>query len=589
MTTRFIKRDPDKGYIDTWLYVPKSYVNVTATQSALTFVLRDKRTERDRVLALYREAPHHLLLPRAFWDPATLTFPVVDCRPRSYEHIDFKSRIQLDYRMKELSGKKVLVPTGDDVQRRSIAALQRSMGGTLQLACGKGKTVIALQKIAEDKVPAIILLDNHSLLSQWRDDIEEFLEVPGGVGMVGDGKFDWEGRGIVLATYHTIATRADDLPSGFTRRFGNVFWDEGHHANAPMFSRSCTVFYGNRYSLTATPEREDGLHIIAQFHIGQVLYKDLKQMMKARFVFKWTGLALDLTNVDVNRAVVDVTGEVHNSKVTSFLAGHLPHLQILFQDAIDAVAAGRKVLVLTDSVAEAANLTALWTRGWGTPLYSDIPIPTAAELKLTTEPVLLSEAEADKLKVKITSYWKTVSKARRPLGQALETEVNKAMVQWAQHRAGMKVRAELGRRQREFIRALVEEESSAGIMTYEVPPEEHQRFLRERQIIFAITKYGKEALDCPPLDTILVSSLFSARPGLQQLMGRPTRPAPGKKTPTVVFYVHTIGQHIGMSKKLQKHLRSWPLDESGPFDYELLNYPEVTSCKIRSLKEAFGS
>lgn len=582
-----VRRDPDKAYIDTWLSVPKSYVNVDAMKSALTYEKKDRYSEEEETLILWKETSTHMLVPRAFWDPTTLPFPTIDCRPLSYARVEITSTIHLDHRIKEVNGEKVLAPTGEDTQRKALAALQEAPGGTLQLSCGRGKTVIALEKIVRDGVPAIIVLDNTSLLGQWRGDIEEFLDVPDGVGLVASGKFDWK-KPIVLATYQTLAARAHKFPPEFRRWFGNIFFDEGHHINAPTFSRCCDIFYGNRYQLTATPEREDGLHIIAQYHLGPVLYKDLRPLMTPRFIFKWTGLKLDTDDDSVNKAVVDVTGEIHNSKVTSYLAKHPAHLQIMFQDGIDAVTAGRKVLALTNSVAEAVNLMTLWTRGWGTPLYSDIPIPTASELNLDVEPELLADSRAKALKKKIESFWRTVSGGKRGTDR-LEDEINKHMHAWDKHRAGMRVEAELKKRQRAFIRDLLQETSGAGLMTYEVPEEDRQKFLEKRPIIYAITKYGKEGLDCVSLDTVLVSSLFSSRPGLQQLMGRPTRPAPGKKTPTVVFYVHTIGQHIGMSRNLQKHLRSWPVDEGGPYEYELLHYPEVTACRLTSLKEAFGS
>jgi hypothetical protein len=69
-------------------------------------------------------------------------------------------------------------------------------------------------------------------------------------------------------------------------------------------------------------------------------------------------------------------------------------------------------------------------------------------------------------------------------------------------------------------------------------------------------------------------------------MGRPTRPKAGKK-PIVGFYVDNIGHCHGMAQKLQKHLREWPHEESGPFDYELIGYPKVKACTT-TLKTAFG-
>lgn len=579
---KLIRRDPSKGYLDRLLWVPRQFINVTATQSALSFLFTDGYTGKQEVLYLWEETDFHLGVPRAFWEPGTLMFDVVDCRPRSYEYIDFKSRIKLDHRPSPRNGKTVLLPTGDNVQRLSIQALNEAMGGVLQLACGKGKTVVALENIAREKVPALIVLDNTNLLHQWEDDIREFLDVPGGVGFLMSGKDDWAGRGIVLATYQTLYARAQKFSEEFKRRWGAVYFDEGHHVNAPTYSISVSLFYGKRFSLTATPERDDGQHIIADFHIGRVLHKDLKPTMIPTIVFKWTGLELNILDPSVASAVMDVNQEIHMSKVKSYFGQWRDRMWMLMQNAIDAMQAGRKVLLLSDSVNEVVNLMTMWTRGPHARLITDIPYPTPAELGETLVPLPLEKKEADKLKKRITKAWKTGGQANNP------RYINDALYEWQRFLVHRKLENEYKSRRRAFVKKLINEPSTAGLMTYGVPPKQRQKFLDDRQVVFAITKYGKEGLDCPDLDTILVSSLFSSRNPLQQLMGRPTRPQADKRQPLIVFFVDHVGQCIGMAEKLQKHLRNWPHEEGGPYKFELLDYPRTKSCKISSLKEAFG-
>src|SRR5208282_1369644 len=119
-------------------------------------------------LTLFKETDHHLLVPREFWDPKNFTFPVLDCRPKRYAKVDIRSRIQLDTRVE--GGRHI--PTGDSVQQEAMNALLLYRGGVLQLACGKGKTVVALDLIARRAVPAIIVLDTTQLMHQWTDAIE---------------------------------------------------------------------------------------------------------------------------------------------------------------------------------------------------------------------------------------------------------------------------------------------------------------------------------------------------------------------------------------------------------------------------------
>ena len=596
---KLIQRSPELGYLDNWLWVPKKWVNVNSLMKSLSFAFTDSYTGNQKVLYLWRDAPHHLLVPRMLWKTSQLTFEVVDCRPQSFKHVPFKSHIKLDHRRSDVNGTEQLTPTGDNVQQISIAAMQAAMGGVLQLACGKGKTCIALEHIARCQVPALVVVDNTNLLYQWEREIEALLEVPGGIGYLMGGKDDWEGRGIVLATYQTLGARADGMPESLRRYFGGAYYDEGHHASAPVFSKGVSIIYGRRYSLTATPERDDGQHIISDLHIGPVMHKDLQPMMKPQIFFYWTGLELDMTDPRVINGCYDVNGELHLSKIRSYLGTWRERMWLLMNQVIEAVAHKRKILLLSDSVAEVVNLMTMWTRGATTFLYSDIPRPTPLEVGATIRPVDLGIKEGQRVKDFILKTWTMVNEnkldfavlndsVRMTKGRVNLDRLQTFMEQWQHYAVHRRIEAELSHRQRTFIDKLIKEKSSAGLMTYGVAPRTRQRFLDECQVVFAITKYGKEGLDCEELDTVLVSSIFSSKNGLQQLKGRPTRPKPGKKLPTIVLFVDAIGQMRGMEQKLMRHLRQWPHDEGGPYDFELINYPKVTACKTSTLSQAFG-
>jgi len=570
---KIIRRKPDKGYIDTHLWVPKSFVDVEGTKSALTHTITDSYTNNQRYLYLYKETADHLLLPRSFWDVGTLPFPVVDCRPRSYEFVDFESRVELDHKLDVVDDKCMLLPTGKDVQRKSIDALINNPGGVLQLGCGTGKTVIALHKIALGRVPALVMLDNTNLLYQWAQEAEKFLTIPGGIGFIEAGKKQWK-HGLVLATYHSIANWSDTMPEEIRRWFGQIFWDEGHHVSAPVFAKSADLFYGNRYALTATPERDDGMHVICDLHVGPVLHKDLTPPMKATVAFKHTGLRLDVRDPRVHSQVVDSNGEIHLSRVYSFFGQWLTRLMMIIDTCHQSIRAGRKIMVLSNSVDEVVNLMALWVHGDKSALYTDIPIPSPAEVGESLTPYMMSSREHKK-------YEKKKSKLERQLAKAnliqsdrttLQAELQLIEQLFQQVEVHSKIQNELKRRQKAYVQKLLEADCSAGFLTYGVPPKVRQAYTKNKSVVFAVTKYGKEGLDCPDLDTVIVSSLFSSRNGLQQLIGRPTRPQPGKKQPLILMLVDEVGQCIGMSKKLMTHLRAWPIEEGGPYEPILVDY-----------------
>lgn len=557
-------RRPDTGYIDNNLWVPKNAVNVEGAKRALTFQFSDKR--EIVLLTLYKEAEHHLIVPREFWQTGDFQFPIVDCRPRRYQRVDIRSNIQLDYTLEH----GALVPTGDHVQEEAMARLLKTRGGILQLACGKGKTVVALDYIARRGVPAIIILDTTQLMEQWQSAIERFLDVPGGVGLIQGDVFDWQ-KPIVLATYHTLAARAATMPEHVRRWFGVAVWDEAHHVAAPMFSRSADLFYGVRLGLTATPDRDDGMHVVYNFHLGPVFYKNLTQDLTPRIYFVWTGTGLNMEDPAVKLACNDVNGEMHIGKV----AGHLGRVPARIDKVLDqvrqAVAADRKVIILSKSVDALVNMLTVWN-GQRPDLISDIMFPTASEVNELVPPCELSDAQIESLH----KQWHILDKStagKNPL--VVQTDLHKkALIEQAleAHRVFKKCETLWNKLRAHYLKELLAQPSNAGLMIRKVSAKVRAKLLKERQVTFAIAKYGREGLDEPSLNTIIVNEPLSSRNSLQQLMGRVLRKNGTDIERVVVFLEDDIGPFIGMCKILRKHLSEWPADEGGPFEYENIGY-----------------
>lgn len=592
---KIVRRDPNKGYLDSWLWVPKQFVQIQGTKNALTWYFPDEHSGTVRVVQLFQETDHHLLLPRKFWKASALPFPVVDCCPKSFKRSPVTSRIQLDHKKDRRSGK--IIPTGKDIQQKAINAMLKEQGGILQLQCGLGKTIVFLHLISLLKVPALIIVDTTTLLNQWLEEIEWALNVPGGVGIIKAEKFDWD-RWVVIATYQTLAarSRAGDFPEEVRRHFGVVAWDEGHHIAAPTYADGAHLFYGQRYALTATPDRDDGLNVIYSFHIGPVIYKNLSQDLKPLVLFRWTGCELDHT-VPINE-VLDRSSQIHRSKLAVWYGKWIQRLAIILNDAKEAIEKKRKVLVLSNSIDEAVNLFAIWTRGYPTKLYTDISEPAPLEVGESLSPIYLKGKEEKKILKKLEEAEKALDNtakrlrssilhpARRPNVEkkknGLVSMISELQQTLKQNEIGKRVKKELRRRQREYLEELNAEAKTAGIMIYKMKPEKLKDFHASKRIVFASVKYGKEALDDIALDTVMVSMPFSSKNGMQQLMGRPSRADSLKQQPLVVIYEDNIGTIIGMCQKLRKHLASWPLDENGPYEYRLFNHPKARGKKWKT-------
>ena len=564
---KLIRRDPDLGYIDTMLWLPKKLVNVDGLKKALEFELSDH--DAIRVLRLWEEAEHHLIVPRAFLKPSDINLKCVDCRPKTFARAKIISRIKLDHK-KTPTG---IVPTGKTLQRRAVETLLRSNGGTLQLACGTGKTVVALHLASLMKVPTLIIVDNTHLMEQWQDEIETHLEVPGGVGLIQGQVKDWK-KSVVMATYQTLANWADTMPEEVRRWFGLIIWDEGHHVSAPRFSKSAPLFYGYRLALTATPNRQDGMNVICEHHVGGVIFKDVVQDYPPKIQFKWTGFTPDMENPAVAAAICDVNGELHLGKVAGYFGANRERLtQVVLPEVKDLLAKGHKVLVLSYSVDEVINLQTLWTSGdVNAPLYTDIPYPRPEEVGETLQPIELKPSYEKRL-------IKTVQDIKRNLAMhpnlqpAKRTAFEERLATYEENLAAFavwkKTEKLYRKRQREFLKNLLTVQSDAGLFTNAVDSKERFKMLRERKVIFAIMKYGREGLDDNKLSAILASQPVSDRGVLQQIMGRPR----DKKHSELIFLEDNIGPLIGQCQKLRRHLRDWPADEGGPFKYEQIGHP----------------
>ncbi len=564
---KLLVRRADTGYLDTDLWVPKTAVNVEGVKRALSFTTFDQQGVR--VIALYRESDAHIIVPREFWQPADFQFPVVDLRPERFPHVIIRSKVVLDH---VYNKENVLVPTGEKVQQEAIQALLRSRGGVLQLACGKGKTVVALEYAARKAVPTLIIVDTTQLLIQWQEEISRFLDVPDGIGLIQGDVADWQ-KPVVMTTYKTLAMRAPSLPEEVRRWFGTIIWDECHHVPAPMFSRTANLFYGTRIGLTATPTREDGLHVIMQHHIGQVLYKNLSQELKPHFYFVSTGMKLDPTDLVMKQATHDRNGELHIIKLASFLGSWPARLLFVISQVRRAVADGRKVLVLSKSVDALVNMLAVWNNYQK--LITDIPFPSEQEVGEVTPSISLDEHAFAQLQKKIYASKRRIEELQSqssPTSQKKlqEETVRKQVLEqtFEGYRVFKKCEALWDKKRADFIKDVLEHSPTAGLMIHRIKPAVRSQLLREKQVTFAIMKYGREGLNEKSLDTFFAHEPISSRNTLQQLMGRLLRRKEGKRDPIGVFFEDDIGPFIGMCQKLRKYLREWPADEGGPLSYD---------------------
>ena len=347
---RFRSLDSDKAYVSNNLLLPKEFANASVIKAALTFTLNDEEPivdedtgevvgVRQKVLTMWDETRNHLVVPKEFIPEdqyAGFGCEFVHIHPPEFEAVRIDDNIMLR----------------DDEQVAAYQALLQHTTGTLNLSCGKGKTVIALKAAATFKVPTIIVVNTTALLEQWREEIERHLGVDS-VGILQGSTQDWRDHPIVVSMVHTLSNRRDQWPLEFRRRFGLVLYDEGHHMSAPVFVLSADLFFGRRFSLTATAQRTDGLEVVYQYHLGRVIHSNLTQELVPDTIFH----VLEWDMPPAHRPmVVDRNDDINTSRVRTYLGRLDWRNNLIYNHLLSDLEEGRQILVLSHSVQHVQTL-----------------------------------------------------------------------------------------------------------------------------------------------------------------------------------------------------------------------------------------
>jgi len=182
----------------------------------------------------------------------------------------------------------------NDDQKSAVKEILNHEYGVLVAPTGSGKMIIAINIIAERKVPTLILVHRKQILTQWKKQIHEFLAIDKkDVGIIGSGKN--KSTGIIdISMIQTIA-KSDNVDLIKTK-YAQVIIDECHHIPAVSFEMVLTEF-PIRYclGLTATPKRKDGHHPILYMQSGQICYEmreEISKEISRKVIFKETNFKM---------------------------------------------------------------------------------------------------------------------------------------------------------------------------------------------------------------------------------------------------------------------------------------------------------
>lgn len=248
-------------------------------------------------------------------------------------------------------------------QADAIEELSKHRCGTVYAATAFGKTVSGIAMIVRKKVNTLILVHTKALLDQWRERLEQYLDVeflpdeqPKGRGK----RKKFKKFGALSSTENSLNGKIDiallqscisnNEVKPFVRGYGMVIVDECHHAPAVSFERVLKDVNAKWvYGLTATPIRKDGHQPIIFMQCGEIRFtadskaqqeqQTFQRLLVPRFTSYrnlsddngYTAIAQALSeNESRNRLIIDdvkkVLGEGRSPIILTGLTSHVDYL-----------------------------------------------------------------------------------------------------------------------------------------------------------------------------------------------------------------------------------------------------------------------
>jgi superfamily II DNA or RNA helicase len=235
---------------------------------------------------------------------------------------------------------------GELTERQATAAeaLLAHDTGVLSAATAFGKTVVASWLIAARNVNTLVLVHRAQLLDQWRERLATFLGIPKkSIGQIGGAKAKRTGR-LDVATFQSLIRKGE--VKDLVAEYGHVAVDECHHVSAFAFEQVLRKVKA-RYvlGLTATPIRKDGHHPIITMQCGPIRYRVDAKADAALRPFEHVVLPRP-TDFYAQPEIL----EAGIQSLYGVLARDEARNEVILQDLVAAIEAGRSPLLLTERV-----------------------------------------------------------------------------------------------------------------------------------------------------------------------------------------------------------------------------------------------
>ncbi|MBN1636593.1 MAG: DEAD/DEAH box helicase, partial [Deltaproteobacteria bacterium] len=232
-------------------------------------------------------------------------------------------------------------------QQQALKDILSHRFGVLEAPPGSGKTIMAMAAIERRMQPTLVIVHSKELMYQWRERLEEFLELDRHeIGLIGDGNMKASPK-ITIGIINSLYKCKGELYN----RIGHLIVDECHHVPAKTFTEVVSHFNSSyMLGLSATPYRSDNLTNIIYFYMGDKVHQinarqlqAIKKIMRARLEVRYT----EFTYLN---AAQDYQGMI------SALVEDERRNCLIVQDVVKHTGRGGIALVLSDRVAHCEQL-----------------------------------------------------------------------------------------------------------------------------------------------------------------------------------------------------------------------------------------
>ena len=244
-------------------------------------------------------------------------------------------------------------------QKPALEEMMKYDNGILQAATAFGKTVVCSAMIAEKKVNTLIVLENSALLDQWKDALEQFLDIDERLpeyktktgrtrvrkSLIGklQGSHDSMTGVVDIAMAGSLCKKEEWHP--LIDHYGMIIVDECHHAASDTIAKVLQKVPAKYvYGVTATPKRADGLEKINYMLLGPIRYiyssqEKIKAQRIPHLVYP------RFTRTVLPRGVI--TERMHPNEAYEILRHNEVRDEQILSDVKDCIAAGRTPVILS--------------------------------------------------------------------------------------------------------------------------------------------------------------------------------------------------------------------------------------------------